>query len=126
MASSAEFQFDRIRSRWMQVQARRDAHRSAMLAKYGRHDPPRSWMNKGESARQDAILAADLRETERMCMLLDRVSPRNWRAGVPAHWLMSELTWEDAITSGRLSVVPPVAYGMTPRDVDAFSTAIAS
>jgi hypothetical protein len=46
---------------------------------------------------------------------LSRFSTRDWNCGVPFAWVCSELTFADAITSGPLSVEPPLAYGTTRR-----------
>lgn len=118
--SAARKRFDGIRRLWSAVQERRQTFSRDMQSRYGAYDPPRAWMTRTEIKRLDSILTADSKRTDQMCALLDDISPRDWRSGVPSHWLMSDLTFEDATTRGALSVVPPCAYGMRPADMEGF------
>lgn len=84
-----------------------------LRGQYGEFQP--AWLTKVQRAELDQKRAAVHKVEEKIFALLDEVSPRNWRSGVPAHWVASELTWEDAIRplGEPLSVVPPLAYGAT-------------
>lgn len=57
--------------------------------------------------------------------LVQIISPRDWTRGVPAHWVISSLTVDDAITAGQLTVIPPPAWGYTDQDSRVFAQAIA-
>jgi hypothetical protein len=56
-----------------------------------------------------------------MFALLDRIGGRSWRSLVPHHWVMEELSYEDATTRDALSAVPPCGYGASARDVENFA-----
>jgi hypothetical protein len=66
---------------------------------------------KRRAAAIDAMVAA----AERFLDHVQAISPRYWRAGVPAQWVYEELTYADAVRpkDERLSVIPPLAYGST-------------
>jgi hypothetical protein len=74
-----------------------------------------SWLKKGDRDKLDALRARADKIGDKIVELLVRVSPRGeaWLSGVPAHWIRSELTWEDAIRPKNepLSVTPPSAWG---------------
>lgn len=119
----SERQFEQIRAAYARVQVRRDTFRSAMLSKYGRHDPSDAWMTRGEKLKRELIKVASDRAIDRMCDLLDVIGCRDWRTGVPAHWLVESLTYADAVTTGALSVVPPLAYGGSAARMRVFCAA---
>jgi len=87
-----------------------------LARKYGSTYQP-SWLKKGDRDKQDALRARADKIGDKIVELLVRVSPRGqaWLSGVPAHWIRSDLTWEDAIRprDESLSVVPPTAWGST-------------
>lgn len=122
--TNSEKRFESIRAAYRKVAERRETFRSALREKYGESCPPLPWQTRTERNKADAIQAADMKATERMCSLLDEISPRDWRSGVPAHWLMTDLTFADATTRGALSVVPPCAYGHSAADMRAFASRI--
>jgi len=56
---------------------------------------------------------------------LDDNSPRpGWRYGVPCSWLVSSLTFELAMSTGELPVIP-LAFGQTERDSASFRAGFA-
>lgn len=117
--------FESAQRRYREAEERRETFRRAMLAKYGRLDPPRAWMTRGEIDRLERIRRAEDRAGDALFAVLDRVSPRGWRSGPPFAWVMTELSWEDAATSGALSAVPPCGYGARPRDMERFAAPLA-
>jgi len=56
--------------------------------------------------------------------LLDRISPRQWRSGVAAWWVMVHLTYADAITRDSLSAIPQASYGHSVADAEQFAEAL--
>jgi len=116
--------FAAIQRRYAVVQEREATLEGCFLRKYGTCRPSSAWITRGEQDKIDAIGRAADREINAMFALLDEVSPRHWRSGAPFHWVMTSLTWDDAITGERLSVVPPAAYGYSTRDAEAFASAL--
>lgn len=55
---------------------------------------------------------------------LDANSPRSWHTGVPVVFVRDTLTYEDAMTSGTLSVIPPPVYGSYQSDAVRFASAV--
>lgn len=91
-----------------------DTVRAELEAKYG--GP--SYMavmraTQTEKNRYDQAIAAMDRNSDRLYTMLDQISPRDWRRGVPTFWVTTELTYEDAVRplNEKLSVVPPCAAG---------------
>lgn len=84
------------------------------------------WARAGDRKRLDALRARRDRIANQMIGFLIKYSPRGegWRYGVPLHWICAELTFEDALTSEALSVVPPLAYGQTVERRAAFCAPI--
>lgn len=52
---------------------------------------------------------------------LQVLSPRRWEQGVPYRWIRDVLTYDDAVTTDALSVVPPPAYGYQVQDSQRFA-----
>lgn len=118
--------FESARRRYREAEERRETFRCAMLAKYGRLDPSRAWMTRGEVDRLERVRRAEDRAGDALFAVLDRVSARSWRSGPPFWWIMTELSWEDVTTSGALTVIPPCDYGSCPRDMERFAAPLAT
>jgi hypothetical protein len=75
----------------------------------------RGWASKTEQKKVDQLRQRLDRTRGKMFAIVERVSPRDWGRGVPAHWIASDLSWEDAVRpiNEPLSVTPPLAYGAT-------------
>ncbi len=118
--------FERIRARYLAAKQREDAYRlEVLLPKYGQMRPQRGWLTRTELKKLETVRRAQDREYDRFFLLLDRIAGRDFRNGVPWVWVMENLTYEDAITKGQLSVVPPVYYGGTERGAEEFAQAVA-
>jgi len=116
--------FAAIRRRHLEVRERERRFReTVLLPKYGAMRPPSQWLNRTEQRRLEALDRAEDRTVTAMMTVLDEIGGRNWRAGAPLRWVMGELTYEDAITTGELSSVPPPAYGYSARDMQRFAAA---
>jgi hypothetical protein len=105
--------FEKLRAKYLDIQnqmeqIRRDAH-----AKYGPSEL--TYASKAMKNKDAALRARQSKVSDEMYAILALVSPRDWRSGVPLHWVLGQLTWEDAVrpTSEKLSVTPPLAYGQT-------------
>lgn len=87
----------------------------SLAARYGWASGWLAWLGSTDRKTLDIKWAAVRKIEEKIFAILAEVSPRDWSHGVPAHWVASELTWEDAIRplGEPLSVVPPLAYGAT-------------
>lgn len=59
---------------------------------------------------------AESRAWERFYAYLEAIAPRDFGRGFPCHWLVDGLRFEDAVTRGPLSVVPPLAWQWTQAD----------
>lgn len=69
----------------------------------------------------DALRIADNKAWDKLFAFIQSISPRDWSCYVPIHWIRDHLTYEDAMTSGQLSVVPPPCYGSTPAQLQQFA-----
>lgn len=119
-----EGRFHEIRRRWLEKVEREETYRMDVLyAKYRSRMPERSWMTKGELDRIERMRTAQDRESDKMFGLLDRIGGRDWRSHAPHHWVMRELTFADATTTGALSIVPPPSYGCTEQRMLVFASA---
>lgn len=124
-ARTPRARFEAARRRYLDV--RRDRERfqlDVLVVKYGRMEPQLSWLTRGEVARLDVLRRRENRVSDAMFALLDEYGGRNWRSLVPYTWVMSELSWEDATTTGQLSVVPPPGYGSTVVDMKRFAAPV--
>lgn len=72
--------------------------------------------NKTETKKREALQLKTEKATEAFFTMLDKISPRNWRQGVSAYWVIHHLYYADAITHGKLSEIPMAAYGYTQAD----------
>ena len=78
---------------------------------YGRYE--HQWLKKGERDKLEKLQERAGKIGDKIVELIKKISPRDWMSGVPAYWIRSELTWEDAIRpkGEPLSVTPPTAWG---------------
>lgn len=83
-------------------------------------------MNRGEEETLRRALAAEDRALDRVLTVLGEVSPRDFRGSCPVGFIGADLTWEDAITDGPLSVIPPAPYGRRQADMERFATEVLS
>lgn len=112
--------FDTMQARWRKAQEAERWFSHALTYKYGNWwQAPSAKRDRMESLRRRTEAAADA-----IFAWLDSNSPRQWRAGVPAHWVCDSLTYADAITAGRMSVTPPPSYGSYPSDALRFAQPI--
>jgi hypothetical protein len=121
MAASSRERFDYLKAKWRAAFDKASALRGNLRARYGEYhfQAPRGMRDKADKAG-----AAQDRASDAIFAWLDAHSPRNWRVGVPAFWTCAELTFEDATTRGKLSLVPPVAWGGVPQDSIRFAAAL--
>jgi hypothetical protein len=113
--------FEAIRRRHSAAQERLAKIEDALRRKYGQTNPPSSWMTAGEYDKRERAQAAVSKEWDKMFDLLDDISPRSWRSGVAAWWIVEKLSFEDATTLGPLSETPQPGHGTTIREVERFA-----
>lgn len=74
-----------------------------------------SWLTRPQRDKKERLREKRREIESKIIDLLVEISPRGdrWLSGAPAHWLATELTWEDAIRPANesLSVVVPGSYG---------------
>jgi hypothetical protein len=117
----SEKQFLKLRDRWTKADEKAAEFRFELKYKYG------DWFiyaPRKLRERMEALNASEDKASEAIFAFLDTHSPRSWRRGVPAHWVCESLTYADAMTTGRLAVTPPCAYGMMPADSIRFAQAL--
>jgi hypothetical protein len=116
--------FDAIRARWCKSREAERAYRlDVLFDKYGDRYPPDYWLTATERRRLEVFRRAQDRASDAMFALLERIGGRSWKSLIPHHWVMEELTFEDATTRGRLSAVPPCGYGASRLYVESFAGA---
>lgn len=99
------------RARVLKTRQRLDSVKHPLEAKYG--GASRLYQaNKGETRKLEAAERAAERASDRFFALLD-ASPRDWRHGVPSHWVLLHLSFADAARplSEPLAVEPPCSFG---------------
>lgn len=116
--------FIAIKTKWFELRRKQEEYESMLFHRYGKHNPPSNWLSAVDKKKADAIRDQMNKTSHRMHELLERVSPRDWSRGIAAHWIMDNLSWEDAITTGPLSMIPHASYGTTQAEVDRFARAI--
>lgn len=114
-------EFTRLQARAQATAAAETAYRHELSARYSYHGfAPAAHQRRLDRLQERARAASDAYHA-----LLVLISPRDWTRGIPAQWVRERLTWDDAITSGALSVIPPAAYQYTERDSRAFAAPLA-
>lgn len=114
--------FEKLRAKWLKTSEAARVFGVALRGQYGEHYPYQA--PKGKLKRLDALRAREDKASAAIFAWLDANSPRQWRTGVPAYWICESLTYDDAVTSGQLSVVPPPSYGCYPSDSIRFAQPI--
>ena len=84
----------------------------------------RGYLGKKATHRLDILQRANTRAVDRFFALLDTIGGRQFRSGVPCHWLIEKLTYEDAVTRGQMSAVPPPAWGCSDADMPRFAAPV--
>lgn len=119
MASRTEF--ERLWRSWKTAWANEQAFVAVLRHKYHWSDYPINQTNRTERARLERLEERE-RAVYKKCMgWLDAHSPRSWHSLVPVWSICEQLTFEDAVTDGPLSVVPPPAYGCSQRELEGFA-----
>lgn len=100
--------FESIRAAAAKTKDARDEYRTQIEIKYGKL----LWAKASEQKRYERLCAAYDRQVDRMFKLLEP-APREWRCGVPFHWVVEKLSFDDAFRpkDEPLSVEPPRAFG---------------
>ncbi len=111
--------FEHLKTRWRTAYDKARDLRFELIRQYGReftyHAP------KAPRDRLERVYIAEDKAAEAIFAWLELHSPRQWRTGVPAHWVCESLTYADAMTTGQMQVIPPVAYGHMPNDAIRFA-----
>ncbi len=122
--SARQRDFQKIWERWQTASRKAEVALDAIRAKYTWAAHPFIYANKTERGRYDRALAAENKAALAAFAWLDDNSPRDWRGGAPVGWIRDHLTFDDAITRGALSEVPPPAYGSTAAQMRRFAAAL--
>lgn len=113
--------FEALQSRAREA---RDAHRhyaAGVLRRYGA-----TWYAPLATRRRlDVIQRASARRDATLYRWLATYSPRDWTRGCPVSYVLDTLTYDDALTSGALAIVPPPAWGGTEEDARRFAEPVA-
>ena len=110
-APTAE-QWNKLRADYLEADRAYHALDNELSYKYGsKHGY--EWASTTERKKLEQLRKRKDRVGEKMFAILEKVSPRDWAHGVPAHWIYEKLSWEDAVRPANepLSVTTPTAYG---------------
>lgn len=109
--ATAEADWNRLQAEYNAAYEVKDDYDRALSSKYGRQNV--YFASAGEKKKLAQLRARQDRIYDRLLKLLDKYATRDWRSGVPAHWVAGKLTWADAVRppGEMLDEVPPVAYG---------------
>ena len=101
--------FDKLRAQYLEANSAFGDFDITLKVAYGQSE----YASASERKRLDALGRRKSKIGDKIYDILDDVSPRRWRSGAPAWWVVSKLSWEDAIKplGVSLSVVPPLSYG---------------
>jgi len=112
MAVSRE-KFDKARARYLAADEALDAFKNDLTRHYGKYQ--NSWLTRTQQKKLEALDERRDKASDAMFALIAESSPRDWRSGVPLHWIVTELSYEDTFRplNEPLSVTPPLAYGHT-------------
>lgn len=113
--------FEKLRAAYIALDEKTDAIRLEYRIKYG--NDWRSCLTRAQTKKLDALHERKDRISDQFFVLLDSISPRNWRSTIAFGWVITKLSYADAITKERLSVLPEPAYGSTVGDVQRFALA---
>jgi hypothetical protein len=124
--SADKRKFETARRQYLAAKEAESTYRlETLLRKYGSARPSESWITRGEREKIQGYRSRQDRASASMMTLLERLSPRDWDSTVPQWWIMETLSWEDATTSGQMSVTPPPAYGYIGADSARFAAPVA-
>lgn len=113
--------FERLQAKWKAANEAELSFRRELKMKYGE-----VWKApRGKENRLQVLAERESKAMDKLLDWLDSNSPRNWHSGCPVYFIMEELSYDDAVTSGQLSVVPPAPYGYSNTDMVHFSRAVA-
>lgn len=114
-------EFERLQCKWRKVSDAVGEMAYQLKRQYGEtyHAP------RGKQAKLESLRSRESAACEAIFAWLDANSPRDWRHGAPCYWVCDKLTIADALTSGQLSVVPPLCYGYLPSDMVRFAMPVA-
>lgn len=109
---AGEAKWNALQAEYRAAYAAFQDHEVALAVKYGDRRNIR-WASRGEQKKLEQLRARADRIADRMYKMLERSATRDWRHGVPAHWIAEKLTWADAVKppGESLSVEPPRAFG---------------
>lgn len=114
--------FEFLQARWRKCHEAAQEMFYQLKYKYGE-----AWQApSGKRDRLDSLRNRESAAADAIFTWLDGNSPRQWRTGVPSQWVCDSLSYADATTVGRLSVVPPPAYGSLPMDSLRFAQPVAA
>lgn len=104
--------FDALRAAYLIKLKAYDEHSSAMRVKYG-PSVHSTWLSSAERKKSDKLSAQLDAVGDKLFAHIQDISPRDWSYGVPSHWVLESLTYDDVVRpkSEPLSVTPPMAYG---------------
>lgn len=109
MSTKADYNaFQKLRAQYLVKDAACRVFELALHSKYG-PGMQSVWLTNPERRKQTGLYAARGKVGDRFFDLLDRIAVRDWRSGVPSHWVLEKLTWEQA--TGAMPVDPPRANG---------------
>jgi hypothetical protein len=107
-----------LRTRAREAAERLRQYQIRLSVRYGSMsgNTPDHYLKAAERRKRDQLKAACDRHDRAMYAYVEAISPRAWDQGVPYTWIVHTLTFDDAVTRGALSVVPPPAWGFGQDD----------
>lgn len=74
-----------------------------------------AYLGTKERKKYEKLYAAWSKAWDSFFATLQTVSPRDWKYNVPVPWIISEVSWQMATSSGAIPVPPPCINGR-PND----------
>jgi hypothetical protein len=109
--------FNKLQSQIRELDQRKADYAIDLRVRY--RDP--HYAKPAERKRLDAFDARIDKLATKLFEIIDLEGGRKWDSGVPWHWILTCLSYDDMTTHGQLSVIPPPAYGFTAWDMQRFA-----
>lgn len=112
--------FTTLQAAWQAAERKEQDMRSTLASQY----QSACYAPRGKRNQLDRLSAASSRKCDAFYAFLDTLSPRDWHSGIPCAWVREHLTYDDAVTTGRLSVTPPPAYAYDVTYCERFAASV--
>ena len=120
--NATALKFARLQVTAQQTGSRLSYEKGVLDCKYRHY----TFANATEKRALGALETAADKAWNKFFLFLESISPRSWLSGPPVWWVRDHLKYEDAVTSGQLSVVPPPSMHYDKSQMETFAAPMQS